>query len=115
MDRADGLFLSSNVMHCIFLNADELDRFLVQQDALLHGNGPWLRVRFRIVDRNFDFEAPEVRPAESLCDFRSIRQRIADDIQPTLIDETTRLDDERISVPSSYRVSIPPRFDLATR
>ena len=89
-------------MRGIFINADELDQFLVQQDALLHGNGPWLRIRFRIVDGNFDFETPEVRPAESLCDFRGISPRIADDIQPTVIDETTRLDDERTSVPSSY-------------
>src|SRR5262249_56973880 len=31
LDRADGLFLSSNVMHRIFINADELDQFLVSR------------------------------------------------------------------------------------
>src|SRR5215510_10206871 len=95
-------------MRRIFINTDELDHFLVQQEALLHGNGPWLRVRFGIVDRDFDFEAPEVWPTESFGHFRSISQGIADDIQPTLVDETARLNDERISVSSSHRVSIPP-------
>src|SRR5437867_7394678 len=102
-------------MRRIFINADELDHFLVQQDALLHGNGPWLRVRFLIVNGDFDFEVPEVWPAKSFGYFRSISQRIADDIEPTLVDETIRLDDERISVPFSYRVSIPPRFRVGTR
>src|SRR5262250_1649516 len=82
-------FLSSNVVRRIFINADELDHFLVQQDALLNGNGPRLRVRFGIVDRDFDLEVPEVWPAESFGHFRSISQGIADDIQPTLVDETT--------------------------
>jgi hypothetical protein len=54
------LFLSSNVMHCIFIDADELDHFLVQQDALLHRNCPRLVIRFWIVDCDFDFEVPEV-------------------------------------------------------
>jgi hypothetical protein len=49
------LFLSSNVMHCIFIDADELDHFLVQQDALLHRNCPCLVIRFWIVDCDFDF------------------------------------------------------------
>src|SRR5262249_26215405 len=94
----------------IFINADELDHLLVQQEALLHRNGPWLRIRFWIIDRNFYFEISKGWPAESFGHSRSIGQRIADDIQPTLIDETPRLHHERISVPLSYRGSIPPRF-----
>src|SRR5262249_19276416 len=103
----DGLFLCPNIMRRIFLNADKLDHFLVQQDALLYGNGPWLCVRFGIVNCDFDLEAPEDWPAESFGHFRSISQGIADDIQPTLVDEMTRLNDERISVPSSHPLSIP--------
>src|SRR5215475_1908188 len=109
------LFLSSNVVRRIFINADELDHFLVQQDALLNGNGPWLCVRFGVVDCDFDLEATEIWPAESFGHFRSISQGIADDIQPTLVDEMTRLNDERISVPSSHRVSIPPRLGIRPR
>src|SRR5262245_3657388 len=40
---------------------------------------------------------------------------MADDIQPTLIDVTARLHHERISLPSSDRVSVPPRFGVGTR
>jgi hypothetical protein len=47
-------------MRRIFINADELDHFLVQQDALLHRNCPRLVIRFWIVDCDFDFEVPEV-------------------------------------------------------
>src|SRR5262249_37322449 len=115
VDRADRLFLSSNVMHRILIKADELDHLLVQQNALLHGNGPWLRVRFGIIDGDLDLEVPEVWPSESLGYFRRIGQRIADNIQPTLVDETTRLNHKRISVPSSDRVSIPPGFGVWTR
>src|SRR5262249_14392566 len=46
---------------------------------------------------------------------RCVSKRIADNIQPTLVDETTRLDDERISVPSSNGVSIPPGFGFSPR
>src|SRR5881397_2696092 len=99
-------------MHSVFVNADELDEFIIKQDALLHGNSPRLGVSFGIVNGDFDLQIPEIWPMESLGDFRRIGQRVADDIQPTLVDETARLNHESIAFPSSDRVSIPPRLGV---
>jgi len=55
------------------LVADEFDQFAVEEDALIHSDSEWLRVRFRIFDGNVDFEIPIIRAAEPLGQF-SIRR-----------------------------------------
>jgi hypothetical protein len=64
-----------------------------------------------VIDGDFDFEVREVLIG-GIAPALSQRQRIADNIQPALVDETTRLNDERISVPSCDQVSMAHRFRM---
>jgi hypothetical protein len=48
----------------LILVADELDRLLVDDDALVDADGERLRVRLRIVDRDVDFQLAEDRAAD---------------------------------------------------
>src|ERR1700681_4676478 len=77
------LLLSLQVRNeLLVLEADELHQFTVEHDALVHPDGPWLRVCLRIVDRDVDLESSVIRPPEPLRQLRSVGQRIADDIEP---------------------------------
>src|SRR5919204_3927267 len=94
----------------LILEADEFDHFAVDYEALIHANGPRPRVRLRIVDRDVDFEGPERRTPEVLCQLRGVGQRVADDIEPPCVPEPRRVDDKRIAVPSADRIPVPPRL-----
>jgi hypothetical protein len=48
----------------LILVADELDRLLVDDDALVDADGERLCVRLRIVDRDVDFQLAEDRAAD---------------------------------------------------
>src|SRR5437763_1058158 len=101
-------FAEPDVVSRVFIDADELDHFIVCDDALLHSDGPRLGIRLGIVDSDFDFQVTVIRPAESLHHLCGISQWIADNIEPDFINETSCFNDQRISVPLSYRVAIPP-------
>ena len=68
----------------LVLETDELHQFSVEHDALVHPDGPRLRVGLRIVDRDVDFESAEIRSPEAFGQLRGVGQRIAVDIEPPI-------------------------------
>src|SRR5437667_10236769 len=79
------------------LRANELDQLRVEHDALVDLDGPRSRVGFRIVDRDLDFQIAVVHATEPLGPFRGVRQWAPVDIEPAIVPETGRLDDERVA------------------
>src|SRR6185312_4077379 len=57
----------------------------------------------------------EIRPAKFLDHLSGIRQRAAVDIEPHIIAETRGLDHERVAIPMTNRVAIPPRLHVFGR
>ena len=50
----------------VFL-ADERQHVRIGGEGLVHPDGPGLGVSFRVIDRDFDFQLSETRPAEVLA------------------------------------------------
>src|SRR5262245_65426071 len=97
----------------LVLVADELDHLGVHLDLLIHSDGERLGIGLWIIDRNVDLEPAKTRPSIALANRCLIRQRAAAHIEPAVISEVVRLGDERVTVPMTNRISIPPRRRIA--
>ena len=76
--------------------------------ALVHPHGERLRVGLRIVDRDVDLQRAEVQPPEPLGDFAASVSGLPPDVEPAVVAEAGRLDDERVAFPLPDRVAVPP-------
>src|ERR1700733_12277025 len=92
--------------------ADELDQLRIEQDALLHLDGPRLGVSLRIFHGDVHFEMPETNASEPLRHFSRVGQWAALDIQPYVVAEAGGLYHQRIAIPMANRVTIPPRIRI---
>src|SRR5690349_1435264 len=105
----------------LILVADELDDLVVGRNLLIHTKRNGLRVRLWIVERDVDFQLAVAWPADPLRKLRLLRVRAAADVEPSIVgtrlgsSQVVRLDDQRVAVPSPYRISIPERLDAALR
>src|SRR5688572_26565275 len=61
----------------LVLVADELDQLFIGQKALIDADGPRLRIRLRIFDRQIDLQVVERRTTEALGEFRLVAVRTA--------------------------------------
>src|SRR6516225_5706862 len=102
------LLHSPDIVPRVLIDANELNHLVVEHEALLDSNSPWLCIGFGIINRDLDFQVAEVWPAESFSHFGGIRQRIADNVEPAFIIETGGLNYERVAVPLAHRVTVPP-------
>ena len=93
----------------LVLAAEVLHQLGVERDVLVKSDGPWARVRFRIIDGDLEVQASIIRPPELLRDRRCARKRIAATIRPPVILETRRPDDERVAHPPARRVAVEGR------
>ena len=86
----------------LILVADELDQLVVRLDALIDANGPWLRVRLRVLEGEVDLQTAEVRAAEALGELRLLTVGASVDVEPSVVGTVLRapqvvgLDDERV-------------------
>jgi len=89
---------------------DLIDQFGIEFDFLLHLDGPWARVVFGIVDRDFKFQCAVAGTANPLGHFGRLAHRAAGHINPEVIAETNRLYHERVALPFSRGVAVPTRI-----
>src|SRR5215471_12503663 len=94
----------------LVLVANELDQLLIERELVAHANREGLRVRLRVVDRHVDLEVTVVRSPPPLGHLALRRHRAALNVEPHIVAETDRLDDERIAFPVTDGVAIPPRL-----
>src|SRR5262249_54950504 len=76
-------------------------------DSPLIGNGPRLRVRFRIVYREGVFNVAKVDALEGLRYTRLITERVANRIDTDVTVDIRCFDDERVSIPVTDRFAPP--------
>src|SRR5665213_1899057 len=92
--------------------ADELDQIRIEQEPLLHLDGPGMGVSFRIFHGDLHFEMPEVDAPESLRHFSSAGQRTALHVQPYVVAKASGLHHQSVAVPMANRVTVPPWFGI---
>src|SRR5215467_832389 len=91
----------------LVLVADELDHLVVWRNLLIDPKREWLCVRFRVVERDVDFQLAVCGPANALGELRLVRVRAAADVEPPVggarlrSPQIVRFDDERVAFPSS--------------
>ena len=83
----------------VVLLADEFNQLAVGHDVLQVPDGPRLRVHLRIVDRDIDFHPAVVQPPKTFGERRVIGERRTDDVEPAVVAQVVRLDDQRVTVP----------------
>ncbi len=64
-----------------------------------HLDGEGLRVHLRIVDRNLDVHVAEIAAAIAFHDPHGFAVRVAERVEPCLVVESDRVDDQRVLVP----------------
>src|SRR5215467_10453591 len=96
----------------VVLIADVLEELGVRLVRELLRDGPRFRVRLRVVDRHLDVHVAEIFPNEPLRDACFVRGRLAGIVDPALVVEAGRLDDQRISVPMADGIAEPRRLRI---
>src|SRR5262252_3454016 len=88
----------------IVLIADELNQLFVRAEPPVDANRPRARVRLRVVDRDVDLHPPVGGTPDALGDLRAVRERRAVDVEPAVVPQADRLDDERVALVLADRV-----------
>ena len=96
----------------LILQADFVEQFRVQHQFLVHRHRPGTRVGFRIVDRERHFERAESWAAQSFGHGRATGHRSAKHVDPQIVPEAVRVDDERVSIPYGARIAVPRRIRI---
>src|SRR5262249_7625493 len=99
----------------VVLPADELDKVFVFREPPVDADCPGLRVGFRIVDGDIEFDAPVRRAAEFLGDLCAAREGRAIDVEPSIVPPPNGLDDKRIAFVLADRTAVPPRLRIVHR
>ena len=95
------------------LEAELVDQLRVRLEVLRQVDGERPRVGLGIVDRQLDLEGAEVRAAELFRHLPGVAHRAAPRVDPQVVAEAPRLDDERVAVPVPDRVAVPCRRGMS--
>src|SRR6185295_1001328 len=95
--------------------ADELDELGIRHQALLDREGKWPSERLGVVHRDLDLERADIEPPKAFGHFQLVARRCAVLVDPRLIPEARGLNDERVALPVTGGVPIPPRLNVACR
>src|SRR6185312_8765090 len=104
--------LLADVVLRILIYTHELTQLRVRHEAAVDDGIERFRIGLRIVDRDLDLEVAEVQPADALGELRRARQRAAAHVEPAVIHQPRRFDDERVAVPVADRVAVVPGIDV---
>ena len=85
---------------------------VIEQDLMVDPDGERLGIRLRVVDRDVDGHVAEIGAAIPLRDLAFLGHRAAEDIEPHVVAEADRLDDERVAFPVPDRVAVPPGLQI---
>src|SRR5207237_9570814 len=107
------LFLLCDSVLVVFLT-DVFEQLIAGQprQPCLELRGPRLGVRARIIHGHFESEVAFIDARPALDDVQLLRVRIAPVVEPRLVVEADRVDDERVTLPSADRVAPPRRIAL---
>src|SRR5688572_4257865 len=94
------------------LIANELDELLIEQHLMAHTNRERFRVSLWIIDGHVNLEMAEIRPSPTLDELALRRQRAAVYVEPTVVTKADRFDDERVALPTTDGITVPPRLQL---
>src|SRR2546428_13432438 len=72
--------------------------------------GKWLNEKDRVIISNNELECVRVGKSESLGQMQLVAVLVTGQIQPGPIIDADCVDDQRISLPLSYRISVPRRI-----
>src|ERR1700735_1795700 len=94
------------------LLADEFDQISIEHDPLMDLDRPGLRISLRVFHGDFDFEMPIIGPLETFRHFAGFSQRTPLNVEPYVVSETSRLYHQRVAIPLTDRIAIPPRLRI---
>src|SRR6185436_13910999 len=110
------LLQSSRPLHPLVrlfvLEAELVDQFRIELDVLAQLDGERLRVILRIVDGELDVECPVVRPRDPLGHLGDVAHRAASGVDPEIVAEALRADDQRVTFPGAHGISVPGRHGI---
>src|SRR5215831_893583 len=94
----------------LVFRADEFNQLAARNDLLIQADGERLGVGLGIVDSDVDSQRAVAHPLKSFGERRLIRQRRSPDVQPAAVSEACRDDDQRIALPVTHTIAVPPRL-----
>ena len=111
--RATRAYFRDKMLRIFFIfEAHIFQQLRIRYDSLFQRNGPWFRVRLRVVHGNLNLQMPEVRPPEALGELSGIGKRAAVFIQPVSVPESAGRDYERIAFPLPRGLTVPGRLRI---
>src|SRR5690606_18517777 len=99
----------------LVLRAEILEEIFVRQQRRGDRISDRLRVRAGIVERHVDLEMAYVRTPETLRHAQLLRVRMPHPVEPALLRDARRRNDERIAVPAPRGVTHPARQRILDR
>ena len=84
----------------------------VEHDELMECDGPRVRVRFGVIDGEFDLETSVVDSPEPLGDLRGIGHGAALAVEPGSVAEADGVGDQGVAIPLCGRKTIPRRVGI---
>src|SRR5215471_15437304 len=91
----------------LIFQTNELEQFRVGRQARSDGDGPWFRIRLRVVNGDLNIHMAEILPMESFDHVQSVGRRLSELIEPDFPVETDGIDDECIAFPFTQRIAKP--------
>src|SRR5437870_4973071 len=73
---------------------------------------PRFGIRFRVVNRVLNFQAPQIQPAIPLDDMQRVGMRMTSGVEPALVVESHYIDHQRVILPAPNRIAKPGLFDV---
>src|SRR6266498_5858373 len=96
----------------VVLRAHVLEQFRIGLQRQRQRHHPRTRVRLRIIDGDLDVHMAEVFATESLGHAEILRRRMAEVVEPHVLDEAGRADDEVVALPFADRIPEPRRVRI---
>src|SRR5262249_55491890 len=91
----------------LVFQTDFVDELCVYDDALFQSDAPRLRVGLRVVDGHFYVEGSEIAPPYLLSNTRSGADHASAPVDPRVVEQSDRVDDEHLARPFRRRISLP--------
>src|SRR5215831_15078086 len=86
---------------------NKLEQFRVRRQTRTNGDGPWFRVRLRVVNGDLNIHMTEILPMEFFDHVQSVGRRLSELIEPDFPVETDGIDDECLAFPPAERIAKP--------
>src|SRR6266542_4546486 len=96
----------------VSVDADVLANLVSRIEIGVSFDHPGFRIGVWILDDDCNFEVTYIHAVHAFSDVELLRMRMAGGVEPRLVVEAHRVDDQRISLPMADRVSHPIRIRI---